>query len=624
MLISKTMFKEYTRCPRVCALDNLYQQKYNSKISFFNDEKAEMISSLLSQMFTEEGDDLIFEIDKKQEALLEYYKDVEKYAIEFVSKKLNIPVYYAKETSKQKRFSFKDENGYEYYCYVDGYFENDNDIYIFEVKATTAHKFYALGRNRKNVKKSDHSLLKYYSIFEFDDKHILRLKSPTNLEGLTLSEYQHYYQKLFDRYTDQGQYIYDIAVERFIIENSLHQNFKKSKKVHYYLVLLNHEYIFDGTYDESGPVYNKDINNQDLFILIDVSDITEIYQEEIQKNKEKLVQYIKELDGNPYPLGVYCERKSQSRCPFVNICWEKVFQKGSILEYTYHTNGFKDLEGNKYSIYDLINQGYTTIQSIPYDWLNRKENQIQRKCYEENKEYINYEKIKLGLSLIQYPIYHLDFEAFACPLPRFKGERPYNQSVFQFSIHVEKEPGVCDLYKDNYYYLAKDQQDRREELIQKLIDIIDLSNGGTVLVYNQSFEQSRLEELMEIFPKYKDNLNTIKEHLFDLFKLVRSNSDLYHKQFNMDKEEAKIFNYYHPNQQGSFSIKKVLPLFSNLSYSDLNIQNGNEALIAYATYHLYEKEDLEDIYNDLIQYCRQDTWAMVVILNGLRKLVNFI
>ncbi|NLM33056.1 MAG: DUF2779 domain-containing protein, partial [Acholeplasmataceae bacterium] len=64
--------------------------------------------------------------------------------------------------------------------------------------------------------------------------------------------------------------------------------------------------------------------------------------------------------------------------------------------------------------------------------------------------------------------------------------------------------------------------------------------------------------------------------------------------------------------------------FSNLSYSDLNIQNGNEALIAYATYHLYEKEDLEDIYNDLIQYCRQDTWAMVVILNGLRKLVNFI
>ena len=34
MLISKTMFKEYTRCPRVCALDNLYQQKYNSKISF--------------------------------------------------------------------------------------------------------------------------------------------------------------------------------------------------------------------------------------------------------------------------------------------------------------------------------------------------------------------------------------------------------------------------------------------------------------------------------------------------------------------------------------------------------------------------------------------------------------
>ena len=621
MLISKTMFKEYSRCPRVSALDNLYQQKTNSKISFFNDERAETISSLLSQMFNDDGDDLIFNIDEKTEALLEYYDNVEKYAMEFTSRKFNIPIHYAKETSKQKKFSYKDENGYEFYCYVDGYYEDDDEIYIFEVKATTAKKIFELGTRKKGARKKDTNIESYNSIFEFDENKILRLKQKLDHQGLTIKQYETNYNKLFDHYTEYGKYIYDIAIERYIIDNAIKTS-NCNKKVNYYLVVLNHQYIFDGTSDKNGPVYKADKNNEELFVIIDMNQITYEYQKDIHKIKNKLIQYIEKLDGSPYPIGVYCERKKQSSCPFVNICWENVLQKGSILEYTYSYHGFQDEEENKYNLFDLINNGYTTIGSIPSSWLHRKENQIQRKCYEENRPFIDYRKINMGLGLIEYPVYHLDFETFASPLPRFFGETPYTQSVFQFSVHVEKAPGECDLIKDNHYYLSKNHEDNREELIKKLIGIIDLSNGGTVLVYNKSFEYNRILELSEIFPKYQEQLLLINKHMFDLLDLIKSSNEIYHKKFGLPKEESKVFNYYHPDQQGSFSIKKVLPVFSDLSYEGLNVKNGNDAFIAYATYHSMQEEDLEDLYEDLIKYCRLDTWAMVVILDGLRRLVS--
>ncbi len=66
----------------------------------------------------------------------------------------------------------------------------------------------------------------------------------------------------------------------------------------------------------------------------------------------------------------------------------------------------------------------------------------------------------------------------------------------------------------------------------------------------------------------------------------------------------------------------MLPLFSELTYEDLTISNGSEALAYYASYHKYKPEDLKEIHEKLIEYCRQDTWAMVMILHGLIQRVN--
>ena len=106
-----------------------------------------------------------------------------------------------------------------------------------------------------------------------------------------------------------------------------------------------------------------------------------------------------------------------------------------------------------------------------------------------------------------------------------------------------------------------------------------------------------------------------------LLYYLDTNSDLY-KSLGFDDAESKIMNYYNKDQSGSFSIKKTLPLFSNLSYKDLDVHNGSEALAVYSCYNKMTSEELEKTKKALIEYCKQDTWAMVEILRGLRALVK--
>ncbi len=610
MNISKTIFKEYTRCPRVCALDDLYKKKLGTHSSIYgaDDEKADFIELLGTMFDVETGEDFIDVTDAQLEALLPYYNRLEYDAMQVARKVFGKDIVYNLETKKQKLFSFRD-NDHSYYCYLDGYQEKADEINVFEVKATTSKKFMELGPTVKG---------KQSSIFE-KGKHIIRLHPNPEMEP---KKAETYYQKLFDRYHSCGRYVFDLAVERFFIEQSL-QTSGITKKINFYLVVLNADYIFDGTYGEDGwMVYGPDKNDQELVVFIDLTDLTKEYQTKIKALKNVLVEHIERMDATPIKLGTFCERKKQGKCAFIKTCWKKALEDGSILEYMMNHHGFKDENGVRHETMELINQGLDKIDSIPKKWLEaRPNNLIQRFCYDEKKEYVNEDKIKRGMKQLVYPIYHLDFESFPSPLPRFKGEKPYQQSVFQYSLHIEKEPRLCDKNSNHYHYLAKDNEDHREELIQKLIHDIDLKDGGTVLVYNKSFEHTRIKEFALLFPEYKKELDAINEHMFDLIDLVATKSEWY-QALGFSTEESKLVNYYHSHLHGSYSIKKVLPVFSDLTYEGLAVANGTQAIAAYAQFKHLEKEELDQLQADLIEYCKQDTWAMAVVLWGLMDKVG--
>ena len=612
MAITKTDFIEFTRCPRYIFLENLKENFLLQDMSYEEYKEKEdqnNLKELLDAMIDSSSDiyvDKTEKINAQLMAMLPYYKQVELEAGRIFTEYFKGKSLYAWDTLDQKKFSFKSEKA-QYLCYVDIYNEQDKEINIVEVKATTARKYIALEAGYPKKDK--------YSIF-VKKQNVYYLKGDIDypLENeMPKEKYEKEKEKLFDRFK-LGKYFYDLAFQRFIIEQC-----HLTKPVHYYLAVLNPFYIFDGEMKDNRPFYHQ-IKNEELINFICCDEITKEYQEIIKKDVLELEKRLSLKEDQPCPLKDYCGYKEQRECKyFKTVCGLKIPSKNSSLNYV--NNGFGFLvEKKRIKGLDLINAGYLKMEDIPKEWLKNENHLLQRDCLENHKVYINKNKIKKALESLEYPIYHLDFETFPCPLPRFKGEFPYIQSPFEFSLHIESSPGDCDLERNNVVFLAKTMNDERENLIKELLTYID-PDKGTLFAQNVSFEKGRIRELAMIFPKYKGPLLKIYNRGFDLLWILNNNKEFYEK-LGFKEKELHTFNFYDERLSGSFSIKKTLPVFSSLSYENLDVHNGTEAIIVYANYNNFSKEELLKKQEALKIYCRQDTWAMVEILNALRRLVK--
>ncbi len=624
MAITKTNFINFTRCPRYASLAEIKKEKLDADISYKDykqEELQENLSEIVGSMYemneeTGEETDLVDKVNRQLEAMMDYYKIVEVEAGRISEKTFGGKSIFAEKTQDQECFDFS-MHGIKYMCYVDIYNENENGINIIEVKSTTSKKYMELMAGHKRCDK--------YSIWErINNINYLKGELPGfDLESeMPLKDYEKQKAKFFDRYR-LGQYIYDLAVQRYFIEHeykSTHTE-EKLKKFHYYLGVLNADYIFDGTYENGKPVYNVDASENELITFFDMTKVTEEYQRYVDADREKLERYLNDLDASPCPLGDYCGYKKQSGCKFFNpICGRMIPPKNSSLSYIHNGFGFVREDGTRIKGLDLINEGYLNMLDIPEAWITKRSHQLQRESLEFGTVYVDKEKIQDGLKQLQYPIYHLDFETMPCPVPRFRGEWPYIQSPFEFSLHIEREPGVCDKEADNIVFLAKTHGDEREDMIKLMLKYMN-PDEGTLFAQNVAFEKGRIKEMAKIFPEYRVPLMKLYDRGFDLLWLVNTNSKMY-MDLGYDEERAKTFNFYDKRLSGSFSIKKTLPVFSDLRYDNLVVKNGTEAIVEYANYEKMSKEEYALKYQALIIYCQQDTWAMVEILNALRELVK--
>lgn len=642
MHISKTLFKNMIRCANFPALYDMYINRGAHNVTTIDGEKVDVLlddiknnvddaaftlldeksMEIFDSMFdSDTGIDLTQVTSAQLQAFADTFVEVERLAIKQAERIFQKEIVASTITKEQKSFEFT-ENDNTYYCYLDGYMEDDDQINIFEVKATTSKKY---DEFNLTVRKNKFGPGGKYPLFVKNTKGIMKYVGSTylgeNLGGKTITEKElnDRINRLTDLYSPVGKYIYDLAIERYIVEHSIDKN---KNDIHYYLIVLNAEYIYDGKKDENGPIYDKDESGNELFKIYDMTEITSFIQDEIRLKQQKFEYDEEHLEVNYHRFSHHCEYKKTTSCKFFPICAKRILKDGSILEYLHKNYAFKNTNHEIITMYDLINQGiYMIPDARPY--IERSDNITQYECYVNNTTYIDNERINKALNAISYPIYHLDFESYNSPLPRFKGENPYMQSLFQYSLHIEKEPGVCDIVKDHYEYLAPDHEDHRLDLITKLIHDIDLSNGGIVMVYNQNFEKTRLHELARMFPKYKKELDNINDHIFDLLAVLHGDRALFDLITNEDEKEKyesrPPFTYYNNKMHGSFSIKKVLPIFTNLSYKDLVVKNGTEAILTYGLLPTLTPKEYEEKYLALRVYCRQDTWAMVEILRGLRR-----
>ena len=146
MAITKTSFINYGRCKRYVSLSEVKKDKLNADISYEeykSEELDEEIKNLLSEMYSDNDEDLIDTSNPELEVMLPYYKEIEMLAGSKIKNMFGGEVVYALDTKKQQSFDFK-EDGIRYLCYVDIYNEIDSEINIIEVKATTKEKYTSL------------------------------------------------------------------------------------------------------------------------------------------------------------------------------------------------------------------------------------------------------------------------------------------------------------------------------------------------------------------------------------------------------------------------------------------------------------------------------------------------
>ena len=80
--------------------------------------------------------------------------------------------------------------------------------------------------------------------------------------------------------------------------------------------------------------------------------------------------------------------------------------------------------------------------------------------------------------------------------------------------------------------------------------------------------------------------------------------------------------FYHPDFNGTFSLKSVLPAMfpddDELDYKKLDVQDGMMAMGIYANLHKVEDpKERQVIRESLLAYCKLDTLAMVKIWQRL-------
>lgn len=188
------------------------------------------------------------------------------------------------------------------------------------------------------------------------------------------------------------------------------------------------------------------------------------------------------------------------------------------------------------------------------------------------------------------PAYFLDFETIQFAVPIWKGTRPYQQIPFQFSLHRLGRTGKLEQQS----FLDISGNDPSKAFAEALIAAC--GERGPVFVYNAGFETARIKELAERLPRLKRSLLAINARVVDLLRVAEQ-------------------RFYHPSQQGSWSIKKVLPAVApDLCYGDLDgVQDGGMAMNAFmeaiATQTTVARKT--QIEKQLLDYCGLDTYAMV-------------
>ncbi len=369
------------------------------------------------------------------------------------------------------------------------------------------------------------------------------------------------------------EYYYDVAFQKYVYESAG----LKIRKC--YLLHINNQYIRHGV-----------INPKELFSKVDITEQVEGLKSLVPQRVEGMLKIISQKDVPDIKIGPYCSVPYE--CVLQEICWKFLPEKDSV---------FVLYRGKKLA-FSLLDKKIQSLAEIPLNTKLTDNQMVQLKVHRTGKPHVDNGALRQFMNGLHYPLYFLDFETILPAVPLFDLSRPYERIPFQFSLFILPKEGAKP---EHYTFLSKSKDDPRPELLKRLKDL--LGNTGSIVAYNASFEIGTLENSCEAFTEYQSWFDGIQPRFADLLVPFRQ------------------FDYYHPVQQGSASIKAVLPALTGKGYEGLDIVEGGMASLEYARVTFDDnisQKERQRVYASLEKYCNLDTQGMVDLLNALRILVT--
>jgi hypothetical protein len=362
-------------------------------------------------------------------------------------------------------------------------------------------------------------------------------------------------------------HIPDVAFQFWIFSRSI-------KILRCFICHINNEFVRRG-----------EINPREFFTLHDVTAEVLEYFKGIDDELSTMVEIIRAAKCPDTQIGPHCD--SPYPCQLHDHCW-------NFLPPQNVTELYDDKKGRRW---DLLAKKILRLAEIPDDYSLSAKQEIQRATAISGKPNINRIEIESFLKNLQYPLHFLDFETFGTAIPIFDGTRPYEQIPFEFSLHIVHSPGAKPEHRK---FLAEGKDDPRAEFMRQLK--LAIESSGSIVVFNASFEKGRLNDCAENFPEYRKWVSDVNSRMVDLLNPFRA------------------FNFYHPDQNGSASLKSVLPALTGKDYTNLEIQEGGAAGREFVRVTFGNVSELERkrVREALDQYCGLDTQGMIWILDALQ------
>ena len=338
-----------------------------------------------------------------------------------------------------------------------------------------------------------------------------------------------------------------------------------------HLILLNEACVYP---DLSNLFVFEDVTEEVNSLKREVPDYLSRFKRVFHRDVEPNILIGKNLCNRPHT------------CPFKTSCWTFV-PKNSV----FTIPKIKDPEATA-----LAENGIFHLSDLPADFRLTPAQSTYVNSVLKNKPAIDRAAIRQALANLRYPIHFLDFEADRPAIPRFDGFKVHEEFPFQYSCHVLHSNGTVT----HHEYLHTDTTDPRPPLLKSLL--AHISDRGSIVVYNRSFERRILRGLAESFPEYASALQSIIGRLWDQLTVLRK-------------------HYEHPDFCGSKSLKAVLPvLVPSLSYKTLDIQEGGDAPAVWNMMLSANSETEKQEWNRRLRaYCKLDTLAMVEIHKVLQE-----